>query len=246
MEAKIEPSIISDKDIETVRDELSAGQQLLFENFSSDNYLDEFIDKPWGHEYRVYSDFFIDIWRLNIEPHHSTSMHCHPRKETVLICLDGKIAINFFNEKRILENGDFVFLPKGVFHSTDNIGDTPAHIIEVETPRNKFDLIRKLDKYGRQGKGYETNFSKKSITPLVVIDESANRKIRDYDLNKQFSFKYSSGFYLKANAYLPGSIAVSLALEDAIAHKINISVAKNGKFEGITPEKHYFTIEKNA
>lgn len=243
MELNISLPLISNKDIETVNHELSTGQSLHFENFITDSYLDEFIEKPWGHEYRVYSDLFVDVWRLYLDKEQQTSMHCHPRKETVLICLNGHIEISFFNEKKQLSNGDIAFIPKGVFHSTENIGKKPAHIIEVETPRNKFDLIRKMDKYGRQGKGYETNYSKVEISPLRHTNDSTPNKIRDFDLNKQYAFQYLSGFTIKNNSYPDETLAVSLALDDIILQNIHITKSNDGRFTSLMNEKHYFIIE---
>src|SRR5579875_361362 len=51
------------------------------EQFDTDSYLDGLIEKPWGHEYRIYSDNFYDVWKLCIMPGYATSTHCHPRKE---------------------------------------------------------------------------------------------------------------------------------------------------------------------
>src|SRR5579875_1488151 len=38
------------------------------EQFDTDSYLDGVIEKPWGHEYRIYSDNFYDVWKLCIMP----------------------------------------------------------------------------------------------------------------------------------------------------------------------------------
>lgn len=243
MESERILSVISHKDIEMVTSELLSGQSLTFENFLNDLYLDEFINKPWGHEYRVYSDLFIDVWRLHIEPKQATSMHCHPRKETLLLCLKGSVIVSFLDQQKLLTGGDFVFIPKGVFHSTESVSDNPAHLIEVETPRNKFDLIRKKDKYGRQGKGYETEFERQNIFPLTAIDSDVSKKIRKYDLNNQYSFRYLHGSFIKTQTFREGAVAASLALEDAIAHRITIGKSINGLFEGLSPEKPYLVIE---
>ncbi|WP_157871056.1 cupin domain-containing protein [Gluconacetobacter diazotrophicus] len=59
------------------------------EKFDEDIYLNDFIKKPWGHEYRVYCDSMYDVWKLRIDPAQTTSMHCHLHKDTVLLCLGG-------------------------------------------------------------------------------------------------------------------------------------------------------------
>ncbi|OTP93517.1 hypothetical protein B6D16_12545 [Gilliamella apicola] len=83
------------------------------ENFEKDTYLNGLIKKPWGFEYRIYADNFYDVWRLHINPNSKTSMHCHPRKDTVLLCLGGNGATVFLDNKKIeLFEGKKVFIKK--------------------------------------------------------------------------------------------------------------------------------------
>lgn len=66
------------------------------ENFEKDTYLNGLIKKPWGFEYRIYADNLYYIWWLHINPNVRTSMHCHPRKDTVLLCLEKNGVKVFF------------------------------------------------------------------------------------------------------------------------------------------------------
>ena len=49
-----------------------------------------------------------------------------------------------------------VIIGKGVFHGTTNAGPDDLHLVEIEVPRNKFDLVRLHDRYGRRGEHYQT------------------------------------------------------------------------------------------
>ena len=213
---------VSDDDILVFSKEIADGQTIKLEDFSADIYLDELIDKPWGFEHRVYADLLIDVWRLSVKTGQSTSMHCHPRKETVLICLQGDIRVNFIKSSHILKKGDFISIPKGVFHSTDSIGDATAELIEVETPRNKFDLVRAKDKYGRSGQHYEKDKSPQSIGPMSAASMKPHAKMRTRDLHGSFSFSISPGYGINANNIFNPIFAISLALEDAIKQKIDV------------------------
>ena len=52
------------------------------------------VKKPWGFEYIVYDDKDkIGITFLNIKYKHKTSLHCHPKKKTGFIILDGKAEV---------------------------------------------------------------------------------------------------------------------------------------------------------
>jgi hypothetical protein len=48
--------------------------------------------------------------------------------------------------------GDYVILAKGVVHQTANTGLRPLVVVEVELPRDKFDIVRVDDPYLRPGR----------------------------------------------------------------------------------------------
>src|SRR5436190_1563917 len=102
------------------------------EQFDADEYLDRIIEKPWGLEYRIYADNFYDFWMLSLLPGQGTSLHCHPRKETVLLCLSGQAKMQSLGNIYAVSHMDIIHIGKGVFHSTENIGDSPLELIEVE------------------------------------------------------------------------------------------------------------------
>jgi mannose-6-phosphate isomerase-like protein (cupin superfamily) len=214
---------LSKDDLATLTREISDGQTVRSEDFSNDVYLDEVIDKPWGLEYRVYADMLVDVWRLSINSGYSTSMHCHPRKNTVLLCLGGYARVNFLKTSILLAPGDFTLISKGVFHSTDSSGDGPAELIEVETPRNKFDLVRARDKYGRDGQRYESEKSGKAITPMKSLGcATAGAKIRPHDMQRSFNFAVATGREIRSNQTSDRRFAISLSLKDAIEQNIDI------------------------
>ncbi len=119
------------------------------------NYENMVVVKPWGYEFLVYQNDQVAIWFLHLEKGHATSMHCHPKKKTALIVLDGQALCNTFHNRNYLYGVDGVVIEAGVFHSTQAISAGGADIIEVETPVDKTDLVRLDDQYGRSGKGYE-------------------------------------------------------------------------------------------
>ncbi|MBI5924940.1 MAG: cupin domain-containing protein [Aquabacterium sp.] len=230
-------------DILAFSTELANGQVMRFEDFTQDAYLNSVITKPWGHEYRIYADMLIDVWKLMLAPDQSTSMHCHPRKETVLMCLGGALRINFLNHSVAVRAGQYVRIPKGAFHSTDNVGSGDAHLIEVETPRNKFDLIRRKDRYGREGTQYETQKSLQDIAPLEDDETQAYARIRRHDLQGLFHFDVLTGAQIK-HAPRPVDFAVSLALESAIDQHIHIHHHAEDNFTQLKSEGRYLAISQ--
>jgi mannose-6-phosphate isomerase-like protein (cupin superfamily) len=119
------------------------------------NYNNNVVKKPWGYEYLVYENKDVALWFLYIKPEHSTSLHCHPKKTTGLVLLDGKAEVSFVSNTNKLTPGSKVMIRKGLFHSTKATSEKGAYVFEIETPVDKQDLVRFKDSYGREGKPYE-------------------------------------------------------------------------------------------
>jgi hypothetical protein len=82
-------------------------------------------------------------------------MHCHPKKTTGLVVLDGEVEVSFLADKRRLQSLDKVMIRRGLFHSTKALSEQGALVFEIETPVDKQDLVRLNDQYGRVAKPYE-------------------------------------------------------------------------------------------
>ncbi len=113
------------------------------------------VNKPWGHEYLMYSNPEIEIWNLSLRHQRSTSMHCHPNKRTSLVVVEGRALFSTLNESWELLPMDAMVIDQGVFHSTQCISKEGLRLLEFESPPMKHDLLRLEDKYGRAQKGYE-------------------------------------------------------------------------------------------
>ena len=119
------------------------------------DYSKVVVKKPWGHEYLVYQNSKVALWFLNIEENASTSMHCHPKKTTGLVLLDGEAELSFLADKKVISALSKNMIRRGLFHSSKAISKSGAKIFEIETPNDKYDLVRLNDKYGREAQGYE-------------------------------------------------------------------------------------------
>jgi len=149
------------------------------------------IKKPWGYEYQLYNDEKSSSWILFLEKNSMTSMHCHIYKKTSLIVLQGEVIFSTLNEGIILKEGDCIVLDKKVFHSTQNIGCDKAILLEVEIPSRKTDVLRLLDNYGRESKGYESSYDMLDNIkyPNFKIDE------KDFVLKKFGNSRLSISFF---------------------------------------------------
>jgi CRP-like cAMP-binding protein/mannose-6-phosphate isomerase-like protein (cupin superfamily) len=159
------------------------------ESFAEDVFLDELIPKPWGREYRIYADNFYDIWKLELGPRRATSLHYHPRKDTILMCLGGRGRVQLGDDSIEILAGKHILIGRGVVHATTNLGEDRLELIEVEHPRNKFDLIRVGDSYGRAHQPYEaTSAAAKNLPGLVKYDGIPGAKYRPADIDGHYRF----------------------------------------------------------
>lgn len=106
------------------------------------------IQKPWGREYCVFDDGAA-AWVLHISAGHMTSLHCHPKKKTVLICLKGDVSVAVNGYKQGYPPLKPIEIPMGVWHQITAHSD--AIVLELEDPSDKSDIVRKEDAYGRAG-----------------------------------------------------------------------------------------------
>lgn len=156
------------------------------------NYNTNIVKKPWGYEYLAYENEHVALWFLYIKHTHSTSLHCHPKKTTGLILLDGKAEVSFFNHSNKLSPGDKVMIRKGLFHSTKSTDEKGAFVFEIETPVDKQDLVRFRDSYGREGKPYEdsTHEIPKIEDCLWIENPSNNSEIKHEFANCELIVKH--------------------------------------------------------
>ena len=134
-------------------------------------YKNLIVTKPWGSEYIVCENNTTATWLLKIKKDHKTSLHCHPKKKTGFIVLDGKVEVELgFYDKIILKAPSKLMIRPGLFHSTKALSENNATILEIETPINKNDLVRFKDNYGRENKPYEgKNKMKKKLVNNIFF-----------------------------------------------------------------------------
>tara|TARA_B100000963_G_scaffold331046_1_gene321554 strand:- start:813 stop:1556 length:744 start_codon:yes stop_codon:yes gene_type:complete len=142
----------------------------------SQNFKNIIVKKPWGHEYLFFSSPEVSVWILKILKNHKTSMHCHTNKKTSLILVEGKANLYSLNGKIQIESGNVVAIDKGTFHRTSAEFEQDITVIEIETPTNKYDIVRFQDDYKRSTSGYETKnfYSKVDEKNLNLTYESIN------------------------------------------------------------------------
>jgi mannose-6-phosphate isomerase-like protein (cupin superfamily) len=184
-------------------------------------YLDWLVAKPWGDELRVYDDAFLDAWLLRLEAGLRTSTHGHPRKDTVLLCLRGRGKVTAGNGRSVpIERGSMLHIDQGAVHCTQ--AETELLLIEIETPRDKFDLVRVKDDNGRTGRPYEpTSRADKRLGPLAEVADGPSRaRLRERCPGGLHRFAIEPGHRLGSRGDL--LFAIDLDSESALRRQLSV------------------------
>ena len=74
------------------------------------------------------------IGYVTLEPDGGQVPWHHQAQEEVYLLLDGAAEMCLGEERRVLQGGQAVYIPSGVFHQLTNVGSEPAHMIYCYGP----------------------------------------------------------------------------------------------------------------
>jgi len=127
------------------------------------DYKNKVCVKPWGHEFLVFENNNIGMWFLNIKKGHQTSLHCHFKKDSIVIAIKGSAKIMLMDDEVIsLSEMSSIFLPHNNFHGISSFSDE-VFLLEIEIFNDslkfsdKNDLLRINDVYNRTITGYSSS-----------------------------------------------------------------------------------------
>jgi quercetin dioxygenase-like cupin family protein len=90
-------------------------------------------DQPWGSLTWVASRELcgapLTLGRVVIKRGDHNPRHAHPNCDEVLLLLSGRLEHSAGDEKVILEPGDAIRIPAGVYHNAVSIGESDADMI---------------------------------------------------------------------------------------------------------------------
>jgi rfaE bifunctional protein nucleotidyltransferase chain/domain len=155
------------------------------ENSQKINYFNKVNDKPWGKEYLAFQNKQIGIWILHVNKDQETSLHCHFKKDSILIPIKGSFKINLYNSYKILNLFESLYCPRNTFHGIHSyLDDSILMEIELYTENieytDKNDLLRIKDIYNRDKNNYETS----------VLE-------REPKENEIMSFNYPNNYFIE-------------------------------------------------
>ena len=213
------------------------------------DYLNKIFEKPWGFEYLSYKNENIGIWILHVLQNQKTSLHCHFKKDTLLLVLSGSFKIETYESYYILNECETLYFPANTFHGI--MSYSPESIImEIEIYSNsinysdKNDLLRIKDPYIRDNNRYESSVVEKDISPEISVNfhnkeifNLGNSKIiikkqKRADSIKLKNSKLDLMILLKGKIYneniiMPGSIINNLKESVIIDNELEYMIISN-------------------
>ncbi len=69
-----------------------------------------------------------------VAPGEGPPLHVHANEDEVFYALEGSFRIKLEGEIQAASTGSFVFIPRGLAHTWQNIGDRPGRLFVVLTP----------------------------------------------------------------------------------------------------------------
>ncbi len=92
------------------------------------------VDASWGSlrwlaSQAVGNVLGVTLGRVVIRRGHANPRHCHPSCEEVLYLLAGRLEHSLGEQIVVLEPGDTLVIPPGVFHNARSVGDIDADMM---------------------------------------------------------------------------------------------------------------------
>lgn len=204
-------------------------------NSKEKNYFNKVNLKPWGKEYLAYQSKKIGIWILYVNKDHETSLHCHFKKDSLLIVLSGCFKINLFKEFKIIHTLDELYIPRNTFHGIHAYSDNSILLeIELYTEQisytDKNDLLRLRDIYIRDNCNYETSITEFNVdedenmnfhnTKKYFINQTELNIIEiKNNMNEYLSINKNKAILLEGNIFINGTNICEGSLLDL--HELN-------------------------
>ncbi|WP_218070327.1 CBS domain-containing protein [Desulfuribacillus alkaliarsenatis] len=133
-------------------EDISFDLQYDFMSLDEEMIEHEIYDKPWGFFKTTFLNPYSRAKIIKINPLGELSLQEHSRREEHWVIIKGTGELIIGDSKKVMQAGDYIFIPKQCKHKITNISSTePLMISEIQLGEyfGEDDIIRYDDKYGR-------------------------------------------------------------------------------------------------
>ena len=132
--------------------DLKWNYSLDFSEMDKKELVYEIYNRPWGYFKTVLLSDFAQAKILCVYPKGKLSLQEHKFREEHWVIIKGNGRMTIGDSQKLLNEGDYIYIPKGCKHTIENISDNNnLYISEVQlgTYFGEDDIIRYEDIYNR-------------------------------------------------------------------------------------------------
>jgi len=113
------------------------------------------VERPWGSYRSIHNGERVQVKHIVVKPGGRLSLQYHHKRAEHWVVVQGTARVTRGDEVTMLGSDESTYIPLGMPHRLENPGDTPVHLIEVQTGSylGEDDIVRLEDTYGRIEKG---------------------------------------------------------------------------------------------
>jgi mannose-1-phosphate guanylyltransferase/mannose-6-phosphate isomerase len=113
------------------------------------------VERPWGSYRSIHNGERVQVKHIVVKPGGRLSLQYHHKRAEHWVVVRGTARVTRGTEVTMLDEDQSTYIPIGMHHRLENPGDTPVHLIEVQTGSylGEDDIVRLEDTYGRIAKG---------------------------------------------------------------------------------------------
>jgi mannose-1-phosphate guanylyltransferase/mannose-6-phosphate isomerase len=113
------------------------------------------VERPWGSYRSIHNGERVQVKHIVVRPGGRLSLQYHHKRAEHWVVVRGTARVTRGEEVTMLGEDQSTYIPIGMPHRLENPGDTPVHLIEVQTGSylGEDDIVRLEDTYGRIAKG---------------------------------------------------------------------------------------------
>jgi len=113
------------------------------------------VERPWGSYRSIHNGERVQVKHIVVKPGGRLSLQYHHKRAEHWVVVRGTARVTRGTEVTMLGEDQSTYIPIGMHHRLENTGETPVHLIEVQTGSylGEDDIVRLEDTYGRIAKG---------------------------------------------------------------------------------------------
>ena len=135
----------STQDVKALVDKLKAENRAEYSTHSR-------VYRPWGQFRTIDAGDRFQVKQISVKPGGRLSLQYHHHRAEHWIVVEGTARVTCGEKVTTLKENESTYIPVGVKHRLENVGDKPLRIIEVQSGSylGEDDIVRLEDVYGRK------------------------------------------------------------------------------------------------